>query len=113
MDGYISYSQLGMFVLLIVVVVFGIYAILTLRNINVVVRNIGAIIHDNQVALGRAIPSIALAAENVVAITTEVRNGFSETGKALETADQIASYAVVIGETAKAVAGLFTSGNKG
>jgi len=45
-------------------------------------------------------------------ITHDLRIGFSETSKAMQTADQIASYAVVIGETAKTLAGLFPTGKK-
>lgn len=66
----------------------------------------------NQEALARAIPNIAIASENVAAITHDSRASFSETSKAMETADQIASYAVIIGETAKAIAGLFASSKK-
>jgi hypothetical protein len=112
MEGYITYSQLGLLIIFLVVVAVGVYAILTMRNVNAAVTNIGGILRENQDALNRAIPNIALASENVVAITHDLRAGFSETSKAIETADQIASYAVVIGETAKAVAGLFTSAKK-
>ena len=112
MEGYITFSQLGLLIVFLVVVGTGSYAILTMRNINAAVKSVGAILKENQEALNRAIPSIAMASENVVAITNDLRTGFSETSKAIETADQIASYAVVIGETAKAVVGLFTSAGK-
>ena len=112
MEGYITYSQVALFIIFLVVLATGGYAILTLRNVNAAVKDIGKILKENQEALGRAIPNIAIASENVVAITHDLRTGFSETSKAIETADQIASYAVVIGETAKAVAGLFLSAKK-
>jgi hypothetical protein len=112
MEGYITFSQLGLLIIFLVVVVTGGYAILTMRNVNAAVENIGAILKENQEALNRAIPNIAIASENVVAITHDLRTGFSETSKAMETADQIASYAVVIGETAKALVSLFTSAGK-
>jgi len=76
------------------------------------VEQVGVILKENQEALNRAIPNIAMASENVVAITNDLRTGFSETSKAMETADQIASYAVVIGETAKAIVNIFTSSGK-
>lgn len=112
MEGYITYSQLGLLIIFLVVVGTGGYAILTLRNINAAVESVGAILKENQEALNRAIPNLAMASENVVAITNDLRTGFSETSKAMETADQIASYAVVIGETAKAIVGLFTTAGK-
>lgn len=112
MEGYITFSQLGLLIIFLVVLVAGGYAILTMRNVNAAVENIGVLLKENQEALNRAIPNIAMASENVLAITQNLRAGLSETGKALETADQIASYAVVIGETAKAVVSLFTSTGK-
>ena len=112
MEGYITYSQLGLLIMFMIVAAVGGYAILTMRNMNAAVKYIGIIQKENQEALGRAIPNIAIASENVAEITHDLRAGFSETSKAMETADQIASYAVVIGETAKALAGLFTSTKK-
>ena len=109
MEGYITYSQVGLLLMFLIVAAVGGYAILTMRNVNAAVKDIGRILKENQEALSRAIPNIAIASENVAVITQDLRTGFSETSKAMETADQIASYAVVIGETAKALAGLFTS----
>lgn len=112
MEGYITFSQLGLLIIFLVVVGAGGYAILTMRNINAAVESAGVILKENQEALNRAIPNFAMASENVVAITNNLRAGFSETSKAMETADQIAAYAVVIGETAKAIVGLFPSAGK-
>ena len=112
MEGYITYSQLGMLIMFLVVLVAGGYAILTLRNVNVAVKNVGAILQQNQKALAQAIPNIAIASENAAAITRDLRAGFAETSKAIETADQIASYAVVIGETAKAIASFLPTKKK-
>ena len=112
MEGYITYSQLGLLLMFLIVVAVGGYAVLTMRNINAAVKDIGIILQESKEALGRAIPNIAIASENVAVITHDLRTGFNETSKAMETADQIASYAVVIGETAKALVGLFSSGKK-
>ena len=60
-------------------------------------------------ALNQAIPNIATASENVVAITNDLRTDLSKMSKAVETSDPIATYAVVIGETVKALANLYTS----
>lgn len=109
MEGYITYNQLGLLLMFLLVAAVGGYAILTLRNVNAAVKDIGRILKENQEALSRAIPNIAIASENVAVITHDLRTGFSGTSKAIEKADQIASYAVVIGETAKALAGFFSS----
>jgi len=108
-EGYITFSQLGQLIIFLVVMVAGGYAAMTLRNVNAAVKDIGAILKENQEAFNQVIPNIATASENVVAITNDFRTGLGETSKAIETADQIATYAVVIGDTAKALANLFTS----
>ena len=112
MEGYITYSQLGQLIIFLVVVVAGGYAAITLGNVNAAVKNIGAILKQNQEALNQVIPNIATASENVVDITNDLRTGLGETSKAIETADHIATYAMVIGETAKALANLFTATRK-
>ena len=112
MEGYISYSQLGQLIAFLVVVAAGGYAIVTLRNLNAAVKVMGAILKENQEALNQLIPNIAAASKNVVAITNDLQTGLGETSKAIETADQIATYAMVIGETAKTLANLFSSTKK-
>ena len=109
MEGYITFNQLGLLIVFLMVVVAGGYAIITLRNVNAVVKDVGAILKENHEAFNLAVPNIATASDNVVAITNDLRTGLGETSKAFETSDQITSYAVVIGETAKALANLFTS----
>ena len=112
MEGNITFSQLGLLIIFLVVVAAGSYAIMTLRNVNSAVKDIGAILKANREALNQAIPNVATASENVVAITNDLRTGLGETSKAIETADHIATYAVVIGETAKALANLYASAKK-
>lgn len=112
MEGYITFDQLGQLIVFLMVVVAGGYAIMTLRNVNATVKHIGAILKENQEALNRFIPSIAMASENVVAITTDLQKDLGTTSKAVETVDQIATYTMVIGETAKALANLFTATRK-
>jgi hypothetical protein len=109
MEGYITFSQLGLIIIFLVVVVAGAYAAMTARNVNAAVADIGAILKENQEALNQAISNLATASENAVAITNDLRTGLGETSKTIETADQITTYAVVIGEAAKAVANLFAS----
>jgi hypothetical protein len=112
MDGYITFSQLGLLVIFLVVTAVGGYAIATMRKINAAVTDLAGIIKEHRESLNQTIPFIAQASENVAAITTDLRSGFNETSKAMATADQIASYAVVLGEVAKSLAGLFSSAHK-
>ncbi|MGA2404928.1 MAG: hypothetical protein ABSG91_25035 [Syntrophobacteraceae bacterium] len=99
-------------IIFLVVVVAGGYVIMMLRNVNAAVKDIGASLEKNQEPLNQAIPNIAKASENVVAITNDLRTSLGETSKATGTAGQIATCAVVIGETAQALADLFASAGK-
>ena len=112
MEGYITYSQLGLLFTFLIVVAVGGYAVVMMRNVNAAMRDIGIILKESKEALGHAIPNLAIASENIAVITHDLRNGLSETSKAMETADQVASYALVIGETVKTLAGLFVSDKK-
>jgi hypothetical protein len=112
MEGYITFSQLGLLILFLMLVAVGGYAIVTLRNVNAAVKDIGALLKENKEALNLAIPNIALASENVVALTSELRAGLGEASRAIGTADQIAAYAMVIGEAAKALVSVFAGSRK-
>jgi glucan phosphoethanolaminetransferase (alkaline phosphatase superfamily) len=112
MEGYITFSQLGLLTIVMVVLVTGSHAVMTLRSVNAAVKDIGKILKENQGPFSQAMPNIAAASENVVAITNDLRSSLGETSKANETADQIATYAVVIGEAAKALANIFASTRK-
>jgi hypothetical protein len=109
MEGYITYSQLGLLIIFMVVVVAGGYAVMTLRNVNTAVKDLGAILKENREAIKQVIPNIARASENVLAITKDLQTDVSEMSKAMTTVDPITTYAVVIGETAKALANLFAT----
>ncbi|MDD2464036.1 MAG: hypothetical protein PHI97_08555 [Desulfobulbus sp.] len=112
MEGYITFGQLGLLILFLLLLVVGGYVIVTLKNVNAAVKDIGAILKENKDALKLAIPNIAMASENVVALTGELRSGLGEASRAIETADQIATYAVIIGEVTKALVGVFSSAKK-
>jgi len=112
MEGYITFSQLGLLILFLMLVAVAGYAIVTLRNVNAAVKDIGALLKENKEALNLAIPNIALASENVVALTGELRAGLGEASRAIGTADQIAAYAMVVGEAAKALVSVFAGSRK-
>jgi hypothetical protein len=112
MQGYITFGQLGLLILFLLLLAVGGYVIVTLRNVNAAVKEIGAILKENRDALNLAIPNIAMASENVVALTSELRSGLGEASRAIGAADQIAAYAVVIGEAAKALVGVFSSARR-
>jgi len=112
MEGYITFGQLGQLILFLLLLAVGGYVIVTLKNVNAAVKDIGAILKENKDTLNLAIPNIAMASENVVALTNELRSGLGEASRAIGTVDQIATYAVVIGEAAKALVGVFSAARK-
>lgn len=112
MEGYITFGQLGLLILFLMLVAVGGYAIVTLRNMNAAVKDIGALLKQNKESLNLAIPNIAMASENVVALTSELRASLGEASRAIGAADQIATYAVVIGEAAKAIVSVFAAHRK-
>lgn len=112
MEGYITFSQLGLLIMFLLGVAVGVYAIITLRNVNAAYKDIRAILKEHEQSLNSAIPNIAMASEHVVALTSELRTGLGEASRAITTADQIASYAVVISEAAKVIVSAFTATKK-
>ena len=112
MEGYITFSQLGLLILFLMGVAVGGYAIITLRNVNAAYKDIRALLKEHKQSLDSAIPNIAMASEHVVALTSELRTGLGEASRAITTADQIASYAVVISEAAKVLVSAFTATKK-
>lgn len=112
MEGYITFSQLGLFIMFLMVVAVGGYAIITMRNANAAYKDIRALLKEHKQSLDSAIPNIAMASEHVVALTGELRTGLGEASRAITTADQIASYAVVISEAAKVFVSAFTAARK-
>lgn len=112
MEGYITFSQLGLLLLFLILVAVGGYIIVTLRNVNAAVKEIRTLLKDNKEALNLVIPNIAMASDNVVALTGELRAGLGEASRAIGTADQIAAYAMVIGEAAKVLVNTFAGSKK-
>lgn len=112
MEGYISFSQLGLLILFLMLLVVGGYAIVTLRNVNAAVKESGILLKKNKEAFNLVIPNIAMASDNVVALTGELRAGLGEASRAIGTADQIAAYAMVIGEAAKVLVNTFAGSRK-
>lgn len=125
----ITFSELGMVILFLLAVGVGVYAILTLRSFNTATRQISDIVNRHRQdleMLALSVPRINETTENAVQISREIKQRVHEAGEAIdtitqdttdtilrvnETADQVATYAMVIGEIAKAVVGLFP-GNK-
>jgi methyl-accepting chemotaxis protein len=130
MQTSITLFELGLIILFLTLLVVGIYAVLTLRNINAATREINGILrrHRGELEeLGRSVPHIVEASAHAVDVMREVKLRVSEAGRAIETisrdttntvlrvnetADHVASYVMVFGEIVKAVLELFTKGKR-
>ncbi len=109
MEGYITFSQLGLLIVFLLVLAVGGYAIVTLRNVNAAFKDIGEILRENKGALNKSIPNIATALESAAAIINRLHTNPGELIKTIATTDPIATYAAIIGETAKAIVNLLTT----
>ena len=116
MEGYISFGQLGLFIVFLVLVGVGGYAIVMIRNMNAAVKDVEAILKENQQDLNQAIRNIAAISHNMVEISSnmaeissDVRTGVDKAGKAMQSADQIASCAMALGEAAKVIVRVLSS----
>ncbi len=116
MEGYISFGQLGLFIIFLVLVGVGGYAIVLIRNMNAAVKDIEAILKENQQDLNQAISNVAAISNsmaeisgNMADISNYLRTGVDKAGKAVQSADQIASYAMVVGEAAKIIVKVLSS----
>ena len=127
MQGSITLNELGIFIAFMLVSVAGGYAILTLRNINGLVKEATALLQKNKDHFNRIIPNITDISENTAIVAKELKNSVVEAGQAVktishetadtvmtinQTADHLANYAIVIGEIVKALLNVFSENKK-
>jgi predicted PurR-regulated permease PerM len=127
MQGSITLNELGIFVVFALIVVAGGYAIMTLRNINGLIKEVTVLLQKNKEHVNQIIPTINVISEDTAKITKELKKSVGEAGEAIrtishettdtvltinETADHLAQYAIVIGEIVKAVFNVFSANKK-
>ena len=127
MQGSITFNQLGIFIGFALIAVAVAYAIVTLRNINGLIREATSMLQRNKDHFNQIIPNINEISENTVRISEEVKKSVGEAGEAVrtishettdtvltinETADYLAKYALVIGEIVKTIVNMFSSNEK-
>lgn len=127
MQGSITLNELGIFIAFMLVSVAGGYAILTLRNINGLVKEATALLQKNKDHFNRIIPNITDISENTAIVAKELKNSVGEAGQAIktishetadtvmtinQTADHLANYAIVIGEIVKTLLNVFSENKK-
>ena len=127
MQGSITFNELGIFIVFALIAVAGAYAIMTLRNINGLIKEATTMLQRNKDHFNQIIPNINEISENTVRISEEVKKTVGEAGEAVrtishettdtvltinETADYLANYALVIGEIVKTIVNMFSSNGK-
>jgi len=127
MQGSITLNELGIFIVFALIVVAGGYAIMTLRNINGLIKEATALLQKNKEHFNQIIPTINVISEDTEKITKELKKSVGEAGEAIrtishettdtvltinETADHLAQYAIVIGEIVKAIFNVFSANKK-
>jgi ABC-type transporter Mla subunit MlaD len=127
MQGSITLNELGILIVFALIVVAGGYAIVTLRNINGLIKEATAILQRNKDHFNQIIPNINEISENTARISKEFKKSVGEAGEAIrtishettdtvltinETADHLAKYALVIGEIVKTIVNMFSSNEK-
>lgn len=127
MQGSITLNELGIFIIFALIVVAGGYAIVTLKNINALIKVASATLQKNQDHLNQIIPNINEISGNTARISEEIKKSVDEAGEAVrtishetadtvltinETADYLAKYALVIGEIVKTIVNMFSSNEK-
>ena len=127
MQGSITFNELGIFIVFALIAVAVAYAIVTLRNINGLIREATSMLQRNKDHFNQIIPNINEISENTVRISEEVKKSVGEAGEAVrtishettdtvltinETADYLAKYALVIGEIVKTIVNMFSSNEK-
>jgi predicted PurR-regulated permease PerM len=127
MQGSITFNELGIFIAFLLVLVAGGYAIMTLRNINGLVKEATVLLQKNRDHFNRIIPNITDISENTANVAKELKNSVGEAGQAIrtishettdtvmtinQTADHLANYAIVIGEIVKTLFNVFSDNKK-
>jgi len=127
MQGSITLNELGTFIVFALIVVAGGYVIMTLRNINGLIKEVTVLLQKNKEHFNQIIPTINVISEDTAKITKDLKKSVDEAGEAIrtishettdtvltinETADHLAEYAIVIGEIVKAIFNMFSANKK-
>ncbi len=128
MQGSITWNELVLCIVFVFFAVAGGYAIMTLKNLNGLIREAAGLVQKNKDQLNEIVPNIHEISVNTRSISRDLRKSVEEAGEAVrtishettdtvltitETADSLAKYALVIGEIVKMLVNMFSSNEKG
>jgi ABC-type transporter Mla subunit MlaD len=127
MQGSITLNELGTLIVFALILVAGGYAIMTLRNINGLIKEVSVFLQKNKGHVNQIIPNINTISENTATVAKDLRKSVDEAGQAIrtishettdtvmtinQTADRLANYAIVIGEIMKTFFNVFSENKK-
>lgn len=84
MQGSITLNELGIFIVFVLIVVAAGYAIMTLRNINSLVKEANALLQGNKDHLNRIIPNVDGITQNTAIISEDLKKSVGEAGRPFE-----------------------------
>ncbi len=128
MQGSITWNELGVFIIFVFFAVAAGYAVITLKNVNRLVKEAAGLLQKNKDQLNEIIPNIHEISVNTKSMSKNLKKSVEEAGEAVrtishettdtvltitETADSLAKYALVIGEIVQIVVNMFSSSEKG
>jgi len=120
----ITLNQLSIFIVFVLILVVGGYAVVTLRNVNNLILSAKATLNKNNDHIDRIIPQIDEISANLAIISKGLVIDMEEAGEAVRTISSksaetvltvnalvanLANYTMGIGEIVKALANLFSS----
>jgi methyl-accepting chemotaxis protein len=127
MDYAIPIDHLAWFIVFLLAIGAGIYLILTLRNLNGLIRDVGALVQKNRDHLDRTAADLPIITTNAVVISQELRNQVTDMGESLDhvsdsvtdtaetvnkTAEEVSTYALLISDVIKAGVDMFSGSDR-
>jgi len=127
MQTSITLSELGDFIVFVLILMVGGYILVTLKNINALLGEIKQTVEKNKDHINQIIPNINEISKNSVIISNDLKTSVNEVGESIkmisretidaavtinETVNRLTQYTNSMGEIVKAIASLFSSDKK-
>ncbi len=127
MQPYITLSMLGDFIVFVLVLIVSGYIIVTLKNINALLKQIKQTVQKNKAHINQIIPNINEISKNSVTISNNLKTSVNEAGESIkmisqetidavvtikETVNHLTQYTSSMGEIVKMIVCFFSSDKK-
>ena len=127
MQTSITLSELGDFIVFVLILMVGGYILVTLKDINALLGEIKQTVEKNKDHINQIIPNINEISKNSVIISNDLKTSVNEVGESIkmisretidaavtinETVNRLTQYTSSMGEIVKAILGLFSPDKK-